>query len=134
MELGIHHLGHRERKKANLGAAILDIDRRRLGGVVNPADCCRAIVLSIEPYHQILRATRSLFIVYRAGIDIGAETKRHAIRRGGCPRPHLRLNLAVKLSMAWPLSKSGIVMPVCSLVVLSVKTAQFCRLIREVGC
>ena len=45
----------------------------------------------MEPYHQVLRATRSRFRVCRAGIDIGAETKRHAVRRGGCPRPQFEL-------------------------------------------
>ena len=45
----------------------------------------------MEPYHQVLRATRSRFTVRRTGSYTGAETKRHAVRRGGCPRPQFDL-------------------------------------------
>ena len=38
VELGIHHLGHRKKIKADLVPAKVDIDRRRVDGVDNPAD------------------------------------------------------------------------------------------------
>ena len=88
----------------------------------------------MEPYHQILRASRSIFIVYRAGIDTGAETKRHAVRRGGCPRPQFELEgggetldglAAVKIGRRDAGLFTGVIISQDDAIL---------RLIREVGC